>query len=55
MATAAAAYVERRGWTTAHTVLLGLIIVAISVVGISLPPAAASSASSASAPSSPGC
>ena len=37
MATAAAAYVERRGWTTAHTVLLGLIVVAIGVVGISLP------------------
>ena len=37
MATAAAAYAERRGWTTAHTVLLGLIVAAIAVVGISLP------------------
>jgi len=38
MATAAAAYAERRrGWTSAHTVLLGLIVVAIGVVGISLP------------------
>ena len=40
MATAAAAYaesVERRGWQTAHTVLLGLIVVAIGVVGVSLP------------------
>ena len=40
MATAAAAYAEsaeRRGWQTAHTVLLGLIVVAIGVVGISLP------------------
>ena len=38
MATAAATYAEkRRGWTTGHTVLLGLIVAAIGVVGISLP------------------
>ena len=37
MATAAAAYVERRGWQTAHTVALGVIVIAIGVIGISLP------------------
>jgi hypothetical protein len=37
MATAAAAFVDRRGWQTAHTLLLGVIVVAIGVVGISLP------------------
>lgn len=37
MATAAATYVHRRGWTTGHTVALGVIIAAIGVVGISLP------------------
>jgi hypothetical protein len=37
MATAAAAYVERRGWQTAHTVALGVIVIAIGVIGVSLP------------------
>ena len=37
MATAAATYAHRRGWTTGHTVALGLIVAAIGVVGISLP------------------
>ncbi|NUT56845.1 MAG: hypothetical protein HOQ03_12805 [Thermoleophilia bacterium] len=38
MSTAAARYVEhRRGWRTGHTLLLGLIVAAIGVVGVSLP------------------
>lgn len=37
MATAAAAYAERPRWRGVHTLLLGLVLVAISVVGISLP------------------
>lgn len=37
MSTAAAAYVEPRGWQTSHTVMLGVIVVAIGVVGVSLP------------------
>jgi hypothetical protein len=37
LATAAAAYAARTRWRGVHTFLLGLILVAISVVGISLP------------------
>lgn len=37
MTTATATYVERPLWRPAHTFLVGLIFVAISVIGISLP------------------
>lgn len=37
MTTATATYVERPLWRPAHTLLVGLIFVAISVIGISLP------------------
>jgi hypothetical protein len=37
MTTAAVTYAERKGWRTAHTVCLGLIVVAIGVIGVSLP------------------
>lgn len=37
MTTAAAAYAERPLWRPLHSFLLGLVLVAISVVGISLP------------------
>jgi hypothetical protein len=37
MTTAAAAYAERPLWRPLHSFLLGLILVAISVIGISLP------------------
>jgi hypothetical protein len=37
MTTAAVDYAARRGWRTGHTVLLGLIVAAIGVIGVSLP------------------
>jgi hypothetical protein len=37
MTTAAAAYAERPRWRALHSFLMGLILVAISVIGISLP------------------